>query len=221
MASHRKPAEPRHVTPRLYLVATLTGDPASGLAQALATALEAGDIAAVLLQLPAADERTLITHIKTLAPMVQKTGAALVLDGWPELAARAGADGAHLTGIEEFRAAVPTLKPDRIAGCGGIHSRHDAMSAAETGADYVMFGEPDSEGQRPALDAILERVEWWAEVFEIPCVAYAASLDEVGPLAHAGADFVAVGDCIFADARGVAVAIRDAMDRLAVGETVG
>jgi thiamine-phosphate pyrophosphorylase len=171
--------------------------------------------------LPAADERTLITHIKMLAPMVQKTGAALVLDGWPELAARAGADGAHLTGIEEFRAAVPTLKPDRIAGCGSIHSRHDAMSAAETGADYVMFGEPDSEGQRPALDAILERVEWWAEVFEIPCVAYAASLEEVGPLAHAGADFVAVGDCIFTDARGVAVATRDAMDRLAVGETVG
>ena len=40
-------------------------------------------------------------------------------------------------------------------------------------------------------------------------------------LAHAGADFVAVGDCIFADARGVAVAVRDAMARLAVGETVG
>ncbi len=129
---NRKPAEPRHVTPRLYLVATLTGDPASGLAQALAGALEAGDIAAVLLRLPAADERTLITHIKAVAPLVQQSGAALVLDGWPDLVARAGADGAHLTGIEDFQAAVATLKPERIAGCGGIHSRHDAMSAAET-----------------------------------------------------------------------------------------
>jgi thiamine-phosphate pyrophosphorylase len=220
MASNRKPAEPRHVTPRLYLVATLTGDPASGLAQGLASALEPGDIAAVLLRLPAADERTLITNIKAVAPLVQQSGAALVLDGWPDLVARAGADGAHLTGIEDFQGAVATLKPERIAGCGGIHSRHDAMLAAET-ADYVMFGEPDSEGQRPSLDAILERVGWWAEVFEIPCVAYAGSLDEIGALAHAGADFVAVGDCIFADARGVAVAVRDAMARLAVGETVG
>ena len=56
----------------------------------------------------------------------------MLLDGRPDLVARAGADGAHLTGIEAFQAAVPALKPDRIAGCGGIHSRHDAMLAAET-----------------------------------------------------------------------------------------
>ena len=61
---------------------------------------------------------------------------------------------------------------------------------------------------------------WWAEVFEIPCVGFAASLDEVEPLAAAGAEFVAVGDCVFADARGVAAAVRDAMARLAVAETV-
>ncbi len=109
--------------------------------------------------------------------------------------ARAGADGAHLNGIEAFLEAVPALKPDRIAGCGGIHSRHDAMLAAETGADYLMFGEPDAGGRRPTFDAILERVAWWAEVFEIPCVGFAGSLDEVGPLSAAGADFVAVGDC--------------------------
>ena len=38
---------------------------------------------------------------------------------------------------------------------------------------------------------------WWAELFELPCVGYAASLDEVGPLAQAGADFVALGDWIW------------------------
>ena len=35
-------------------------------------------------------------------------------------AVRAGADGAHLTGIEAFAAALAKLKPDRIAGCGGL-----------------------------------------------------------------------------------------------------
>ncbi len=219
MASQRNPAEPRHPAPRLYLVATLTGD-LDKLAQALAVALPAGDIAAVLLRLPEADERTLLTQIKTLAPGVQNSGTALLLDGRPELVARAGVDGAHLTGIEAFQAAIPTLKPDRIAGCGGIHSRHDAMLAAEGGADYLMFGEPDADGHRPSLDAILERVAWWAEVFESPCVAFAGALDEVGLLAAAGAEFVAVGDCIFDDARGVAAAVRDAMARLAVAETV-
>lgn len=220
MASPRKTAEPQRPAPRLYLVATLPSDPAR-LAHELAVALPAGDIAAVLLRLPEGDERTLMTHIKSLAPRVQEAGAALLLDGRPDLVARAGADGAHLAGIEAFAAALPALKPDRIAGCGGIHSRHDAMLAAEAGADYLMFGEPDAAGRRPSFDAIVERVAWWAEVFEIPCVGFAGSLDEVEPLAKAGAEFVAVGDCIFADARGAAAAVQDAMSRLAVAETVG
>ena len=219
MASQRKPAEPRRPTPRLYLVATLADDPAK-LARDLAVALPAGDVAAVLLRLPEADERSLLTHIKTIAPRVQEFGTAVLLDGRPELVGRAGADGAHLTGLEAFAAAAPSLKPDRIAGCGGIHSRHEAMVAAETGADYLMFGEADTDGHRPSFDAILERVGWWAEVFEIPCVGFADSLDEVGPLSAAGAEFVAVGDCVFADARGVAAAVRDAMARLAVVEAV-
>ena len=41
------------------------------------------------------------------------------------------------------------------------------MLAAEAGADYVMFGEPDENGARPAFAAVEERVAWWAEVFEI------------------------------------------------------
>jgi thiamine-phosphate pyrophosphorylase len=220
MASQRKPAEPRRPTPRLYLVATLAGDQAR-LAQELAAALAAGDIAAVLLRLPEADERTLLTQVKALAPRVQESGAALLLDGRAELVARAGADGAHLTGLEAFEAAIPTLKPDRIAGCGGIHSRHEAMVAAEKGTDYLMFGEPDAAGYRPSFDAIVERLGWWAEVFEVPCVGFAASLDEVAPLSATGAEFVAVGDCIFADTCGVAAAVRDAMARLAVAEAVG
>ena len=69
-----------------------------------------------------------------------------MLDGQAEIAARAGADGAHLTGIEAFMAAVESLKPARIAGCGGLSSRDDAMLAGERGADYVMFGEPKPDG---------------------------------------------------------------------------
>ena len=59
MASQRKPAEPRRPTPRLYLVATLAGDP-GGRAQELGIALAAGDIAAVLLRLP--EERRVLTE---------------------------------------------------------------------------------------------------------------------------------------------------------------
>jgi thiamine-phosphate pyrophosphorylase len=191
-----------------------------GLAERLTESLAAADIAAVLLRLPDIDERGRVNRVKALAPAVQDKGAALLIDGHPELAARAGADGAHLGGIEAFRTALATLKPARIAGCGGLVTRHDAMLAAEAGADYVMFGEPDENRNRPSFDAVVERLAWWAEVFEIPCVGFAATLDEVQPIAAAGADFVAVGDCIFADARGCAAAVADAARRLALPETV-
>ena len=217
MASQRKPAEPRRPAPRLYLV-TPPADDVARLAVGLAEALAAGDVAAVLLRLPDADERTLITAIKTLAPTVQGNGAALLLDGHPDLVARSGADGAHLTGIEAFSAAVGGLKPDRIAGCGGTHTRHDAMLAAESGADYLMFGEPSADGNRPSFDAIAERVAWWTEVFEIPCVGFAASLDEVEPLVVAGAEFVALGDWALTSERGIAATVGDAMRRLAITE---
>jgi thiamine-phosphate pyrophosphorylase len=193
---------------------------AAGLANQLADALGAADIAAVLLRLPATDERGQVNHVKALAPTVQNRGAALLLDGHPDLAARAGADGSHLSGIEALGSAIATLKPARIAGCGGLETRHEAMVAAEAGADYVMFGDPDTRGDRPAFEAIAQRVAWWAEVFEIPCVGFAATLDEVEPLAAAGADFIAMGDWVFGAGHGAAAAVADAARRLAIAETV-
>ena len=146
------------------------------------------------------DERTLVNRAKAIAAVVQRRDIALLLDGRPDIAIRAGADGAHLTGIAALTAALGALKPDRIAGAGGLRSRHDAMLAAEAGADYVMFGEPDRDNLRSAFDAVLERIAWWAELFQLPCVGYAANLDEVGAIAQAGADFIALGDWIWTDA---------------------
>src|SRR5260221_9612821 len=114
-APRKNPADTRRPVPRLYLVTPQ--DPA-GLADRLAQALDAADVAAVLLRLPQADERTQVNHAKALAPTVQGKGAALLLDGHPDLAARAGPDGAHLSGIEAFMTALATLKPARMAGCG-------------------------------------------------------------------------------------------------------
>ena len=135
-----QPKQANAPAPRLYLV-TPPIDDAAAFSRELSVALGAADIAAVLLRLAPSDERTLINRVKALAPVVQDKGAALLLDGHADIVARGGADGAHLTGIEAFTAALGTLKPARIAGCAGLASRHDAMTAAEQGADYVMFGD--------------------------------------------------------------------------------
>jgi thiamine-phosphate pyrophosphorylase len=203
-----KPAPPRPV-PRLYLATPVVDEPSSLLAS-LPGLLAGADVAAVLLRQKPTDQRTMISRIKALAPVVQQHGAALLLEDHVELVARAGADGAHLSGIAAMEEALPSLKPDRIAGVGGLTTRHDSMAAGEAGADYVLFGEPDAAGQRPSVEAIAERLEWWAELFEPPCVGFAISREEAYEFAAAGADFVLVGDFIWNDARGAAAALADA-----------
>lgn len=206
-------------TPRLYLVTPAVEDPRA-LTAALANAFGAADFAAVLLRLAPSDERTLINRIKSIAPAVQKAEAALILDGNPGLVAKSGADGAHMTGIDDFMDAVDHLKPDWIAGAGGLLTRHDAMLAAENNTDYVMFGEPGERGHRQPFDDILDRVTWWAEVFQLPCVAYAARLEEIAPLAKAGADFIAIGDFVFSDPSRIAANVTAATQQLAKTDAI-
>jgi thiamine-phosphate pyrophosphorylase len=199
--------------PRLYLATPVVDDP-SPLIASLPGMLAEADVAAVLVRLQPTDQRSMISRVKALAPVVQGGGAALLLDGHVELVARGGADGAHLTGIEAMQEELPSLKPDRIAGVGGLPTRHDSMAAGEAGADYVLFGEPDARGQRPSVEAIAERLQWWAELFEPPCIGFAASREEAYEFAAAGADFVLVGDFIWADPRGAAAALKDAQQAI-------
>ncbi|MGY4282194.1 thiamine-phosphate pyrophosphorylase [Bradyrhizobium sp. LM2.7] len=215
---------PPRPAPRLYLATPIVDDPASLVAE-LPGLLASADVAAVLVRLKDADQRSMISLIKALAPIVQNTGAALLVDGHAELVARGGADGAHLSGIAALEEAMPSLKPDRIAGVGGLETRHDSMAAGEMGADYVLFGEPDATGQRPSAQAIAERLDWWAELFEPPCVGFATSLEEAHDFAASGADFVLVADFIWADPRGAKAAlieadaaIKKAYAALAVGQ---
>jgi thiamine-phosphate pyrophosphorylase len=203
-----KPPPPRPA-PRLYLATPVVDDPASLLAE-LPALLAAADVAAVLVRLKETDQRTMISRIKALAPIVQNAGAALLVDGHPELVARGGADGAHLPGIAALKEAMPSLKPDRIAGVGGLTTRHHSMDAGELGADYLLFGEPDANGQRPSAQAVAERLDWWAELFEPPCVGFAVTFEEAHDFAASGADFVLVGDLVWTDARGPKAALIEA-----------
>ncbi len=216
MASRPKTAEPRPA-PRLYLISPVLTD-TTGFAPLLDAALDAADVAALLLRLATADEGTLIKRAKALAGPVQTRGVAVLLDGRPELVARARVDGVHATGLTAFADAVEQLKPDGIVGVGGLLSRHDAMLAAEQGADYLMFGEPDAHGTRPHFAVIEERVAWWAEVFESPCVGYAGAVEEVAPLVAAGADFVALGDWLWNDPAGLRATLGAVMQALRLPE---
>jgi thiamine-phosphate pyrophosphorylase len=205
-------------TPRLVLVTPVIDD-AAAFAPLLAAACKAADVAAVILRLAPADEDELVNRIRVLAPEPHRVEAALLLDGRANLVESTDADGVLVAGAEAVVTARSALKGDRIVGAGRLESRHDAMTAGDNGADFVLFGEPDEHGKRPAAPALIERVTWWAELFVLPCVAYAARIEEIEPFVGAGADFIGLGsEVVWDSADGPAAALAAAASRLALME---
>lgn len=135
------------------------------------------------------------------APLVaaaQAHGAAALIDSDAEAARKLKADGVHLplsrAPLEACRAAREALRGSAIIGAEAGKSRHDAMSLGEAGVDYVSFGvPPDVKDIAGARARRLDMVTWWAEIFEVPCVAFdVADADAAAVLVRAGADFIAV-----------------------------
>jgi len=199
---------------RLYLITPVLED--ASFAPQLAEACATGAVAAVLLRLAAADERTLTNQVKALAPAAQEHGAAVIVttEGKADLAtvaARGGADGVHIAGDPALaRELRDRLKEGRALGAGQIRTKDDAMNLGEAGVDYLLFGEPRPDGSLPSLESVVDRASWWAEIFETPCAAYAPSLEAVEALAATHAEFIALGDAVWSDERGPAAAVRAA-----------
>lgn len=184
------------------------------LQEALAGAQAAGlPVASVYLDVASMSDGDASRIASPLAPLAQAAGAAVLVND-PRVAGRIKADGVHVRASGEalepaLIEAAESMRPDRIVGAGLLRSRHDAMTAGESDVDYICFGEPSPDGWRPDFADTLERVAWWADVFNVPCVGFAGSLEEAVQIAQAGADFVALGDAIWSDPRGPGAAMED------------
>ena len=173
----------------------------------LAAALEAGDVAALLLSEDEAEDRT-IRMLGTLQPLAQGRNVAVVLAGPEELAQRLGADGVEVSARAGYDAARKRLGASAIVGADCGSSRHLAMEMAEAGADYVGFANAGEGG--------LDLVAWWGELFEVPCVALdAVAPDKAGELARLGADFVTPAVAMWASPAGAKQVVAETLRRLA------
>jgi len=192
----------------------------------LGVALGAVPIASVLI-VPTAGTSLDPGSAQPLVEMAQKADAAVLLAGDAQLARTLRADGVHLNVGKDllgaYEAARAILGNRGIVGIDAGISRHDAMTLAEAGADYIAFGAPphlkDRDKARARRD---ELIGWWGEIFEVPCVAFdVETREEAEALSRAGADFIAIR--LGADA--TPAAIRELVAGIAaalfVSETAG
>ena len=200
---------------RLYLITPpALPDPARWAARDLARALDAGDVAALQIRLKDLPDDALRRATDAIRPVAQARGVAVIMNDRADLAVQTGCDGAHLGQADGNHAeGRRLLGPERTLGITCHASRHLAMEAGEVGADYVAFGAFFPTTTKDAIHrADPEILEWWSEMFELPCVAIGGiTAANCAPLVRAGADFLAVVGAVWNHPDGPAAGVR-AMD---------
>ncbi len=175
---------------RLFL--SIAPDPS--ILERLEPLLDNSAVACVLIAAAAGEAMPATQELAPMVSALQKSDIAVLFTD-PEVAGETGADGIHVAmgkggDLGAVEKALRMMKPDRIVGIGGLFTRHGAMTAGESGADYVMFGEPAPDGHVPPFGETLDMASWWSEVFTIPCVANVADIEKVEIMAASGCDFV-------------------------------
>ncbi|MCA3436402.1 MAG: thiamine phosphate synthase [Rhodobacter sp.] len=183
--------------PQIYLISPPEFD-LEVFPDQLAAVLDGIDVACVRLALATRDEDRIARAADALRQVAHARDVAIVIESHLLLVARHGLDGVHLTdGARTVRHARKELGGDAIVGAFCRTSRHDGMTAAEAGADYVAFG---PLGQTPLGDGAVVEFDlfaFWSEAIEVPVVAEGALSEaliaEFGPVT----DFFGVGDEIW------------------------
>ena len=166
----------------------------------LKAALEPGLAAAFQLRVKDVDEHELARLAEPLLRICADTDVAFIVNDSMQLAKRIGADGVHLGQSDgDIREARALLGSGAQIGKTCHDSRHLAMEAGESAADYVAFGafyptttKPSDYRPDPSI------LTWWSALFEIPCVAIGGITGEnAKPLVEAGADFLAVCQAVW------------------------
>jgi len=106
-----------------------------------------------------------------LLQIIQSKDVAALIANDPEAAKAAGADGCHFDANEDlfttFETARRFLGTNANIGTIPGATRHQAMTLAESGTDYM--GYPVSDDDQ---DEGTRLMAWWAEIFETPVVAF-------------------------------------------------
>ena len=200
--------------PRLYLVTPPVFD--DGLPDRLAALLDAFDIACVRLALAASAEDEVARAADALRPVAHARDVPLVVADHHRLVQRLGLDGVHLSdGARQVREVRKVLGGDAIVGAFAHTSRHEGMTAAEIGADYVSFGPVGETALGDGETAPLDLFTWWSEMIEVPVVAEGGLTPDLAGVLAGSADFLALGPEIWTAPEGAAAALAAITARLA------
>lgn len=202
---------------RLVLIAPPDAT-AERFSETLRAALDAGDVASLILPQYGMDEDGFQAFAEKIVPLAQDKGVAVVIAGDSRVAGRVRADGIHLeVGKGELAETIERLQGRMMVGAGGAKTRDDALELGEARPDYMFFGRFGYDKTPEPHPRNLTLGRWWAEMIEIPCIVLGGSdVASVEAVAATGAEFVALSSAVFGEDAGSAVTAANAiLDRTA------
>lgn len=190
--------------PELYL----TIEPGASAAERLALVLGRHPIACVRMA-DTMPHGEVDRHFGALVDVTHAAGVPILITNRTELARQVGADGVHLASADlhtpdevlaRVSGARDAIGGEAIVGVGAGPTRHEAMRLGEADVSYLMFepsltrdafSEVDLFGEDLNRPLWLDRLSWWAEVFEVPAVAGGITTSaQAMAAARTGAEFI-------------------------------
>ncbi|ESQ79956.1 thiamine phosphate synthase [Asticcacaulis sp. YBE204] len=206
------------MTCQLYLITPPQIADHSVFAKTLDDALSAGPVAALQIRLKDVSLDEIRALTKLITPVAHKHGTAVLMNDHVQLAKELKLDGVHVGQSDtSYKDARKTLGLEAMIGVTCHDSRHLAMEAAESGADYVAFGAffPTSTKVVEHM-AHLDTLTIWQETMEVPCVAIGGiTADNAAQVAAAGADFIAVSGAVWNHPDGAATGVKKLLAAIA------
>ncbi len=183
--------------PQIYLITPPEFD-LSDFPDRLANVLDHHGIACVRLAMATKDEDRVARAADALREVTHARDVAITIEAHVQMVERLGLDGVHLTdGARSVRKVRKDLGTDAIVGAFCGVSRHDGLSAAEAGADYVSFGPVTASALGDGAYAEQDLFAWWSEMIEVPVVAEGGINADIVRTLTPVTDFFGIGEEIW------------------------
>lgn len=117
-------------------------------------ALLRGGIRILQLRAKGVDPATVEQLAQRMQPLCREAGAVFVLNDYPDMAARIGADAVHVGQDAGPLAAVRNIVGPQMLIGRSTHSPEQALAAVAEGADYIGFGPLFPTGTKPGRPSI-------------------------------------------------------------------
>ncbi len=209
------PQAPTHMPCQIYLITPpIIDDMAVFLAtldRTLAAVPSNAPIACLQVRLKHLDDTALLQAARAMKTIVHKHQTLLIINDRPDIAKAVGADGVHIGQSDmDYLSSRELLGKDAIIGVTCHNSKDLALSAAESGADYVAFGAVfETQTKDAPTRCDMEILKWWNLFIEIPSVAIGGiTVENAQSVIEAGADFIALSAGVWAHSAGPEIAVQ-------------